>query len=135
MNIFVVILIRRFVSLVLLVALDHRPRVIRLYIGKSKWYKPTYQNGNIVFRLHFNCIWDVINWIIIYLPVHWISMHIRYSELSPKENSPPYNGLGLLHVRPLCWSPIPHEEVQVPQSSQTLHPPLTRISKLIVIQC
>ena len=34
------------------ITLDLRSRVIRLYTGNSKWYKPTDQHANIIFRLY-----------------------------------------------------------------------------------
>ena len=52
-------------------------------------------------------------------------LHASVSVASPAHWLPPWAGVGLLHVRVLCWVPEPQDLLQASGGPQSLQPPST----------
>ena len=63
------------------------------------------------------------------LPWHGLLLHGRVSLLGPEHRARSLDGEGLVQVRLRSCSPSPQTALHSPQSSQSLHLPLTTVSE------
>ena len=61
------------------------------------------------------------------LPGHGLALQFPVSSLGPLQSNPPLAGGGLVQVLNRVRFPPPHVTLQEPQSSHSLHEPLTEI--------